>query len=81
MSSAFYRGRQQVPDGPPPRSSLPPESKRVCAAEGCNTVLSAYNQADRCSAHQDEMIDIAALEGAPRRRSPRRQAARRSRQG
>jgi hypothetical protein len=38
------------------RASRRYERGRVCAAEGCDTVLSQYNRRDRCWAHAEMKI-------------------------
>jgi hypothetical protein len=38
------------------RASRRYERGRVCAAEGCDTILSQYNRRDRCWAHAEMKI-------------------------
>lgn len=43
---------------------------RVCARDGCETILSIYNSADYCSAHMTEALDRRRRNGPqPPRRS------------
>ncbi len=48
MTEDVMRGRRILGSTRPPKSN---PDKRVCAAKGCDTVLSRYNRRDHCYTH------------------------------
>lgn len=44
------------PMGRPGRPSRQYSAGRVCAQDGCGTVLSVYNRSDRCALHSWEQV-------------------------